>query len=200
MALAERLPLADRSVFADRLPLPETLPERLDVVGRFPRDVGCAVRVDADCTARRRLIALRRVDLDLHHADRTSNQLLDCAQARPLGTVAQRHRDSRSACAPGATDPVHVAFRFVRQLEVEHVAHRVDVDTARGNVGGNEYPGLTVLERFERTLPSVLRFVAVNGFGSDAVAIELLGHAIGAVLRTREHDCTRNRRRSAAAS
>ena len=53
---------------------------------------------------------------------------------------------------------------------------------------------LPFLKLFERALPRVLRLVAVDRFGGDAVAIELLGHAIGAVFRTREHDCARNRR------
>jgi hypothetical protein len=51
---------------------------------------------------------------------------------------------------------VHIAFRFVRQLVVEHVGNRVDVDTARGDIRRDEHPDVSILETPQCTLASIL--------------------------------------------
>src|SRR5512143_1461761 len=67
--------------------------------------------------------------------DRHPDQLLDVAQIRPLVVGAKRDRDAFGAGPRGAADPVHVALRDVRQVEVDDVADAFDVDAAGGNVG-----------------------------------------------------------------
>src|SRR3954454_2859526 len=52
--------------------------------------------------------------------DRDTDQLLDIAQERPLLGVAERDRDAGGAGASGAADAMHVAFRNVRQVVVDH--------------------------------------------------------------------------------
>jgi hypothetical protein len=60
-----------------------------------------------------------RFDLDAH--DRTLDQLLDVAQIAHLLIIDQGERGARRAGAPGAADAVHVVFRHVGQLEVDHL-------------------------------------------------------------------------------
>src|SRR5262249_22608248 len=68
------------------------------------------------------------------HAD----ELLDVAKVGRLFGVAQRDRDARRSRPRGAADAMHIGFRHVRQIEIHDVADAVDIDTARGNVGGDE--------------------------------------------------------------
>ena len=70
--------------------------------------------------------------------DRHPDQLLDIAQERQLVVRAQRDRDAIGAGARGAADAVHVAFRHVRQVEVDDVGDAVDVDAAGGDVGRDQ--------------------------------------------------------------
>src|SRR5437016_4413753 len=63
--------------------------------------------------------------------NRGTNQSLDIAQERHLVGVAEGYRDAGRARTRGAADAVHVAFRNVRQVVVDHVADAVDVDPAR---------------------------------------------------------------------
>src|SRR5207245_2782592 len=81
--------------------------------------------------------------------DRHANQLLDVAQERPLLAVAERDRDARGAGARGAADAVHVAFRDVGQIVIDHVADALDVDAARRDVGGDQRAHLAGAERGE---------------------------------------------------
>ncbi len=41
--------------------------------------------------------------------------------------------------APGAADAVDVILRMMRHVEIDHVADLLDVDAARGNIGGDHH-------------------------------------------------------------
>src|SRR5260370_21738304 len=71
----------------------------------------------------------------LDHRARPAGEPLDVAQVRTLVLRAERQRGSAGAGACGSPDPMHVALRHVRDLEIDDVRHAVDIDTARGNVG-----------------------------------------------------------------
>ena len=74
------------------------------------------------------------------------------------------------AGAAGAADAVHVVLGDVRQVEVDDVRQRLDVEAARGDVGGHQHAQLVVLEARERARARVLALVAVDRLGLDAVA------------------------------
>ena len=59
---------------------------------------------------------------------------------------------------------------------------RLDVEAARRDLGGDQQQDAAGLEVGERAHALWLRLVAVDGRGGDAVAIELLGQPVGAVL------------------
>ena len=66
-----------------------------------------------------------------------------------------------------------VALRHVRQLEVDDVADRVDVDAARGDVGGDQGADLAGLELGQRAFALALALVAVDRGGVDAGLLQI---------------------------
>ncbi len=79
-----------------------------------------------------------------------------------------------------------IILRHIRQLEVDDVRHPLDIDPARGDVGGDEHPGVTGAEGRQRAFPLGLRFVAVNGDRLDAGADEVAHHPVCPVFRPGE--------------
>ena len=77
---------------------------------------------------------------------------------------------------------MHVVFRRVRQFEVDHVRQFVDVEAARGDVGGDEHLDRAVLERFQRLQAFRLRLVAVDRVGGDARLRQFAGQLAGSCL------------------
>ena len=84
--------------------------------------------------------------------------------------------------AAGPADPVDVVLGDHRQLEVDDVRQRLDVEAARGDLGGDEDGEPAGLEVGEGPDALRLALVAVDRGGLDAVALELLGEPVGAVL------------------
>ena len=119
---------------------------------------------------------------------RLAGQFFDLAQERPLAVVAERNRAAGEARAGRAPDAVDISLRHVRQLVVHHVAHGVDVDPARGDVGGDENARRAALEVVERANALVLALVAVDRLGPHAGGVEVLRDAIGAALGAGEDD------------
>ena len=119
--------------------------------------------------------------------DRHPDQLLDVAQKGPLLGIAERDRDPVGAGAGGAADAVHVALRNVRQIVVDDVADALDVDAARGDVGGHQRAHASGAERRQHALALVLRLVAVDRLGGEPCLGERADHLVGAVLGAGEH-------------
>ncbi len=75
-----------------------------------------------------------------------------------------------------------VVLGVERHVEVEHRRQVDDVEAARGDVGGDQDVDGAALERLERLQPLVLRLVAVQGVGSQAIALERARQAGAAEL------------------
>ena len=95
---------------------------------------------------------------------------------------------ARLARARGAADAVHIRLGLHRQVVVHDVGDVVDVEPARRHVGGDEDGRAARTERIERADALVLRLVAMDRLGVDAVGLELAAQAVGAVLRLGEDD------------
>jgi hypothetical protein len=67
---------------------------------------------------------------------------------------------------------VHVVVDVSRHVVVDDVRDVVDVEAARGDVGGDEHWRAAVAERLERVLALALRAVAVDRRGRQALAVE----------------------------
>jgi hypothetical protein len=89
--------------------------------------------------------------------------------------LARDERDSLAfvAGATGATDPVNVVLRHVRELEVDDARKLMDVESPRGDVRGDENPHRSPLELRQDPRPLALALVPVDGGGGDAVPVEM---------------------------
>ena len=114
------------------------------------------------------------------------DQAFDVAQQAVLIHANQRNRLALRTRAARTADTVHIVFRHVRQVEVDHVRQLVDVDAACGDVGGDQHAQRVGFELRKRARAGGLALVAVNRQRRDAVARELLGQAAGTVLGARE--------------
>ena len=117
----------------------------------------------------------RRSPAPVHIGKLQAGQLLDVAQQRPLGAVAERNRDARGAGPRGAADPVNIGFRHFGKLEIDDMRDAVDVDAARRDIGCDEGADTAGAKRLERTFPLALALVAVNRASRDPAVIEMLG-------------------------
>ncbi len=74
----------------------------------------------------------------------------------------------------------------MRHVEIDHLRQPLDVEAARGDVGGDQHRGLAGLEIFQRDQALGLRLVAVDGVGVDVVAPQLVREAVRADARAAE--------------
>ena len=81
-----------------------------------------------------------------------------------------------------------IGLRHLGKLEIDDMGDAVDVDAARRDVGRDHGTGAARTKRFERTLPLVLAFVAVDRASRDPVAFEMLGDFVGAAFCPCEDD------------
>lgn len=69
-----------------------------------------------------------------------ARELLDVAQKGPLLAVTERDGDAGRSGACRAANAMHIGFRDVRQINVDHVAHAVHVDSTGGDVSRHKHP------------------------------------------------------------
>ncbi len=109
-------------------------------------------------------------------------QPLDVAQQLLFVHADQGDGFALVARATGAADAVDIVLGHIGQFEVHHVGQLVDVQAAGGDIGGHQYPDVTLLEAGQCPGAGTLALVAMNGSGAQAVLLQLLGKAVGAVL------------------
>ena len=113
--------------------------------------------------------AMRRGCGLAHPGDCLPGQFLD---RRNRLAVLRRHNADGSAGASGTcrtADTVHVVIGMVRHVKIEHMADVWNVETTRGNVGGNEQRTVTAAELLERCRAGRLIHVAMERNGDEAV-------------------------------
>ena len=121
------------------------------------------------------------------HFDWSSCQSLDILQISAFSVIAEGQCDTALPRASGATYPMHITLRFVRQVEVEDMGHVLHIDAAAGDVGRDEDGDRAVLETGECTRASTLALVTVDGDRVDISLSQLLDQPIRSVLGSREH-------------
>ena len=92
------------------------------------------------------------------------------------------------ACPAGASDTVDVVFGLGRQFVVDDEGQLGDVQSACGDVGGDEDAQAAFFEGVEGFKAALLGFVAVDGLGGKVAAHEVAGHLIDALFGFAEHD------------
>ena len=119
----------------------------------------------------------------------TLDQLDDVEHVLPLVTFVDHGVcDPVVACAPGASDAVHIRLADVGDFEVDNVTHPLDVDASGGDVGGHKHLDLSASERIHGAVALRLALVPMDGFSTDAVFLQVADDFICAVLRPREHE------------
>ena len=117
---------------------------------------------------------------------------LDAGIARHLAHVAtltlvrHGHDDATRAGAGGATRAVHERLRLGRRIDVHDQRDAVDVDAARGDVGGDQHARRAVRERGEISLARSLRQIAVQFDCGHSGRSQPQRQLLRAVLRARE--------------
>ena len=112
--------------------------------------------------------------------------------ARGFAAHDERIRASLAAGAARAADAVHVVFHVQRQVVVEHGFDVVDVQPARGDVGGHQNAHHAVFEALHDRVALNLAHVAVQPRGGKAARLQLGHDLLHAQLRVHEHQRARD--------
>ncbi len=116
-----------------------------------------------------------------------SNVTLDIRQRDGVFLAAETDRVALGAGARGAAYAVHVVFRIVRQIEIEHMADVGNVQTARSHVGGDQHCNIAVVKVAHHFQPLGLRYVARQGLRHEAVGGQRPLEHFGDTLGVDEH-------------
>ena len=106
------------------------------------------------------------------HIDLLLDELLDIAHIAAVRIGHQGHGQTRCASAAGTADAVHIVFCVERYVEVEHGRHILDVQATRCHIGTHQQIHFTGLEGFQSLQALVLALVAVQGRGTQSVALQ----------------------------
>jgi hypothetical protein len=102
-----------------------------------------------------------------YHGDLPADELLDIAQKFFFFSIAKGKRGTAGACPACSADPMDIGLGYIRQLEIDHMGEVIDIDTPCSDICRYQYPGVPVLEVYERALPGILRFVTMDGLRTD---------------------------------
>src|SRR5690606_11266329 len=100
---------------------------------------------------------------------------LDHVEESPFARSDEQDRLARAAGTAGATDAMHVRLDVGRQVVVDHVADAVDVETAGGDVGGDDDVEVAGTQALHRLFAQRLGHVAVQRATGKSTRLELLG-------------------------
>ena len=114
--------------------------------------------------------------------DRLADQVFDTVKVFALIDIAEGTGDAGCARPRGTSDAMHITLRHIRQVKVDDVGHRINIQAARGDVRCHQYRGPPGLELGQGLHPRGLRFVAVNRFCRNARVVQLFRQVIGAML------------------
>ena len=123
-----------------------------------------------------------------HLLERGPVGLLDRAQQVVLARGDERDRLAAATGAARAADAVHVGLGVGGDVVVDHVADPLDVETAGGDVGGDEDVELALAQLVDGALALHLGDVAVDRRRREPAGAQPLGQVLGGVLGADEDD------------
>lgn len=126
------------------------------------------------------------------HRDRSIDEFLNIAEISQLTRGAEGHGTAIASGTGGPTDSVDVAFRFIGQVEVDHMGNIVHVNPSGGNVRGDQCAQVTIAESFQRLGAGVLRLIAVDGRDVDLFPEQLATDTVGPVFGSGKDQCPLN--------
>ena len=111
---------------------------------------------------------------------------LDEAELLSVARSDQGDRDARLAGAGGSSGAMGVDGRVIGQMVVNDVGDVLNIQAARGNIGGHENADSLVAELAHHRVALGLGEVAVEGFGVDAIVHQRLAQLLGVGPRAAE--------------
>ena len=124
----------------------------------------------------------------IHDLDRLARGALDLAQHVAFARGDKEDGIAFATGTSGAADAVDIGFGVVGNVVVEHVAYALDIEAARGNVGGDEDIELAILQLLDGPLALRLGKVAVDCRRSEAACLQAFGKLLGGNLGAGEDD------------
>ena len=155
---------------------------RVDARIRFVDDVGVRHH-----HARLALHGLEQCRVDGGTRDRLPDVRLDVGQRHRVELAGEADRVALRTEARRAADAVHVVLGVERQVEIEDVAHVLDMQAARGDVGRDEDLQLAALELREQLFALGLRHVAGEHADREVGALERARDLLAPHLGVDEH-------------
>jgi len=104
--------------------------------------------------------------------DRLPDQLFDRADRFLVGWRDDGHRRAAAARTAGAADAMHIVVGMMGYVEIEHMAHRRDIEPARRHVGGDQQADLAAAELVQRRRAGRLIHVAMERDGGETMLDE----------------------------
>ena len=127
------------------------------------------------------VFAFRKIR-DLLSLNLDAQGTLESEQFSPLIDPEESGSEALRAGAAGASHAMDEILGHLGEIVVDDVSDILDVNTARGQVGGDEDPEAALLKACKCRGSLRLRAVAVNLGGGKAVVIEAFRDALGATL------------------
>ena len=99
----------------------------------------------------------------------------------------KRNGNATDSSPTGSANAVDIIFGYGGYIIINHMGQLIDIQTARGDIGGDQDSYRAALEVGQRPGACALGLVAVDGGSAQTVSLELLGQSIGAMLRACKH-------------
>src|SRR5690606_3894064 len=120
--------------------------------------------------------------------DLVAGDALDGLEHAVFARLGERDRRPLTPGTAHAADAVRVRLGRARHIVVDHVGQLIDVETTRGDVGGDDQIGTGTAESFDDPVALQLVHATVQRLGAVAAAVEGLGERVHLVAGTAEHD------------
>gem|GEM_PF-3030441 len=102
-----------------------------------------------------------------------------------MGKEADRFAHRLSATRP--SNPVDIILGMTGKVVIDHVGDAFDIDSACGNVGGNQNTDPSSFKILERTKSLILGAIRMKSGAGDSQRFESSGNTIGPVFCSGEN-------------
>ena len=114
--------------------------------------------------------------------------LLNSLEFSFLTKICNKNGDALLPCSTRTTASVRVRFQIVGNGVIDNVRQIVNIETACGNVGGNQHVQILVTEFFHHIITLSLRQIAMKRIGIIAVRHQFFGNFLGLFTGTAENN------------
>src|SRR5206468_3434781 len=120
--------------------------------------------------------------------DAAPNETLERTQRPLIFRCNETDRITDGVCAARASDAMDIILRVHRKIVIHHVRDPIHIDSARGDVGGDEDTDRAGFEILQRPEPLVLRAIGMDSARLNSAAFQTASDLVGAVLGPGENE------------